>query len=132
MRHYEDIAVGEEAELGSRVIERDAMLAFSETFDRLPFHVDEAAAERSMFKGLIASGLHTVSAAAGIVVDHYLRETSMTGASGMDGVRWLQPVRPGDRLRVHIKVLDDLNLDPAVRNKIMVGNAERLLNMTFA
>jgi acyl dehydratase len=74
VRHFEDFQVGTIVQLGSRVMDREAILRFAGEFDRLPFHLDEAAAGQSIF-----GGLHTLSVAAGIVVDEYFVDTTMTG-----------------------------------------------------
>ena len=65
-------------------------------FDPQPFHVDEAAAARSIYGGLIASGWHTVSLFMRLLVDGLLRDSASMGSPGVDEVRWPNPVRPGD------------------------------------
>lgn len=102
MKYFEDICIGEVMELGVINVPAVEIKDFARKFDRLPFHLSEEAAKDTIFKGLIASGLHTLSLAASIIVDEFLRETSMTGASGMTDVRWMRPVRPGDDLHVRI------------------------------
>lgn len=87
-------------------MDREAILRFAGEFDRLPFHLDEAAAGESIFGGLIASGLHTLSVAAGIVVDEYFVDTTMTGGAGISELRWLCPVRPGDTIGVALTIVD--------------------------
>lgn len=104
MRHFEDFKVGASHQLGSRVMSKAAIVAFAQQFDRLPFHVDEEAAARTQFKGLIASGLHTLSVAASIVVDEFLGDAAMAGGAGMNNVRWTKPVRPGDEISVHLTI----------------------------
>lgn len=104
MKYFEDICVSEKRTLGPRAIDRDAILAFAKQFDRLPFHIDEAAAKESIYKGLIASGLHTMSIATSIIVDEYLNDKAMVAGLGIDQVRFLRPVRPGDLLSVDIQV----------------------------
>ena len=104
MRYFEDVEAGATYQLGSRVMSKAAIIAFAQQFDRLPFHLDEEAASRTMFKGLIASGLHTLSVAASIVVDEFLTGAAMAGGAGMNNVRWIQPVRPGDEVSVHLTI----------------------------
>ena len=104
MKYFEDISVSEKITLGPRLVDRDAILAFAKQFDRLPFHTDEAAAKDSIYKGLIASGLHTMSITTSIIVDEYLNDKAMVAGLGIDQVRFLRPVRPGERLSVDIQV----------------------------
>ena len=104
MRYFEDFKAGASHQLGSRVMSKAAIIAFAQQFDRLPFHVDEEAAAKTMFKGLIASGLHTLSVAASIVVDEFLADAAMAGGAGMNNVRWTKPVRPGDEVSVHLTI----------------------------
>ncbi|PSP90156.1 dehydratase [Halobacteriales archaeon QS_4_69_34] len=103
---FEDVAVGETREFGDRTVDREEMIEFAEQFDPQPFHVDEAAAEQSMFGGLIASGWHTAAMTMGLLVDNLMVESAATGAIGVDDLRWENPVRPGDTLSVRTEVLD--------------------------
>ena len=105
-RYFHDISVGEEHELGPRSITEEDSLRFCQEFDRLPFHLDRDRAKESMFGALIASGLHTLSLTASIVVDGFISKTSMTGASGMESVRWHRPVTLPNALSVKLKVVD--------------------------
>jgi acyl dehydratase len=104
MRYFEEFDPGASHQLGSRVMSKAAIIGFAQQFDRLPFHVDEEAAAKSLFKGLIASGLHTLSVAASIVVDEFLAGAAMAGGAGMNNVRWTKPVRPGDEISVHLTI----------------------------
>lgn len=104
MRYFEDFEPGASHQLGSRVMSQAAIVAFARQFDRLPFHLDEAAAAKTHFKGLVASGLHTLSVAASIVVDEFLAGAAMAGGAGMNNVRWTKPVRPGDEIAVHLTI----------------------------
>ena len=75
------------------------MIAFATAYDPQPFHIDEAAAKQSMFGGLIASGWHTCAMVMRMMVDSYLRDSASLGSPGVENVRWLKPVRPGDTIR---------------------------------
>jgi acyl dehydratase len=108
MLFFEDIDTGETRLLGPRKLALKDSLDFSNTFDRLPIHVDPVAAEASMFGGLIASGLHTLSLAASLVVDEFLVKTSMTGASGMTDVRWFKPVFPPQDMWVRLSAVEKI------------------------
>lgn len=106
MRYFEDFLPGTNHQLGSRLMESEAIQRFAREFDRLPFHLDPLAAEQSIFGGLIASGLHTLSVAASIVVDDLLLGSSMTGGMGISQLRWLNPVRPGDHISVEVAIVE--------------------------
>ena len=97
-RHFEDFRVGDVHELGSRAVTREEIVDFATRYDPQPFHVDEEAAGRSMYGGLIASGWQTVAIAMRLFVDGIARESSSMGSPGVDEIRWLRPVRPGDVL----------------------------------
>jgi acyl dehydratase len=125
--YYEDLSVGDRHEFGSYMVEKEDIVSFAEQYDPQPFHVDEDAAERSMFGGLIASGWHTAAMTMRMVVDNALRDSNATGAIGVDELRWKQPVRPGDTLSVNTEVLekepwnDDLGL---VHSRMTVCNQD--------
>jgi len=106
VRYWEDIKEGEVVELGSRIMEKDRMIAFAREFDPQPFHTDEKAAEASIWGGLIASGWLTGSVLMRIFYDGYLKDTAGLGSPGIDELRWLKPVRPGDTLTVRLTVLE--------------------------
>jgi len=99
MRYWEDFRVGETFDLGSVTIDGDEMVRFAERFDPQPFHVDSDAAAASPYGGLIASGWHTVALFMGMYVRGALLDTSSLGSPGVEELRWLAPVRPGDELR---------------------------------
>ena len=106
MRYWEDIKEGEVVELGSRTLDKERMIAFAREFDPQPFHTDETAAEASIWGGLIASGWLTGSVLMRIFYDGYLKDTAGLGSPGIDELRWLKPVRPGDTLTVRLTVLE--------------------------
>jgi acyl dehydratase len=110
--HFEDISDSFVRTLGPRALTLEDSLRFSGEFDRLPIHLDAEAAKQSIYGSLIASGLHTLSLTASIVVDEFLSRTAMTGASGMTDVRWLAPVRPPELLTVRITVREKLPPKP--------------------
>lgn len=104
--HFEDFPVGKVRETGTWTVSKDEIMAFGRQFDPQPFHVDEAAAARSPYGGLIASGWHTCSLAMRLYCDAVLRHAASRGSPGVENVRWLLPVRPGDTLRVRVEVLE--------------------------
>ncbi|MCW5621988.1 MAG: MaoC family dehydratase [Burkholderiales bacterium] len=106
MYYWEDFKVGDIASLGERTVDRDEVIAFATAYDPQPFHVDEAAAAQSMYGGLIASGWHTAAMVMRMMVDSYLGRSASLGSPGIDNLRWLKPVRPGDTLKGRRVVLE--------------------------
>ncbi len=106
MRYYEDIAVGERVELGSYTVTKAEIREFAEQYDPQPIHVDEAAAAESVYGGLIASGWHTAAVCMRLLSEGFLNETASMGSPGLDELRWLAPVRPGDTLSASVEILD--------------------------
>ena len=104
--YWEDFAPGSVAEYGPRQVTREEIMAFAAEFDPQPFHLDEDAARSSMFGGLAASGWHSCSLLMRIIADGFVVDSSSMGSPGVDEVKWLAPVRPGDRLRVRATVLE--------------------------
>jgi acyl dehydratase len=105
-RFLEDFEPGEVIPLGSRTMTKEAILAFALEFDPQAFHTDEAAAARSVFGGLIASGWHTGSVLMRLLYEGVLKDTVSFGSPGLDELRWLRPVRPGDTLTGRFTVLE--------------------------
>ena len=105
-RWFENYVPGAVHELGSVVVDEQEVIAFARQFDPQIFHLDKERAEKSAFGGLIASGWHTASLAMRLICDHYLSEVSSEGSPGIDELRWLRPVRPGDELSVRVSILD--------------------------
>jgi len=106
MIYFEDFKVGETVEMGRRLVDKDEVVAFAKDFDPQPFHVDEEAARKSFFGGLIASGWHTVAMVMRMMCDSYLLDSASLGSPGVDNVKWLKPVRPGDTIRAMRTVLE--------------------------
>ncbi len=105
MRYLEDFHEGQVFELGEETIREQEILEFARRFDAQPFHVDAEAAKRSIYGALIASGWHTASFFMGLLVRGLLHDVASMGAGGIDEMRWLKPVRPGDTLRGRLNVV---------------------------
>ena len=103
--HWEDFSAGQVAEYGPLEVTADEIKAFAAEFDPQPMHLDEEAARASMVGGLCASGWHTCALMMRIIADGFVLDAASMGATGCDEVKWLAPVRPGDRLRVRMEVL---------------------------
>ena len=104
--YWEDLQLNEVRDLGRITLTREEILNFANQFDPQPFHLDEEAAKRSVFGGLCASGWHTCSLAMRLMVTNFLRHTSSQGAPGLEELRWLRPVYPGDTLRLQHTLLE--------------------------
>ena len=104
--YFEDFPPGDVRESPARTVTREEILAFAREFDPQPFHTDEAAARQTIYGGLIASGWHTIALYMRMMWDSYLKDTASLGSPGVDEVRWLKPVRPGDTLRARFTVLE--------------------------
>jgi acyl dehydratase len=105
MKFFEDFHSGDVFELGQVTVTADEIKTFASQFDPQPFHVDEAAAEASPFGGLVASGLHTASLFMRRYVAVILADASGGGSPGIDRIRFLKTVRPGDLLSARLTVL---------------------------
>ncbi len=103
---WEDFPVGRVREFGAATLTREAVIAFARDFDPQPFHLDDAAGEASLFGRLSASGWHTCALAMRMMCDAYLLESSSLGSPGVDHLRWLKPVYPGDTLHMRMEVLE--------------------------
>ena len=106
LRYLDDYLPGASYDCGSVSVSEDEIVSFARQFDPQPFHVDPEAAARGPFGGLIASGWHTAALVMRQIVDHYLSAEASLGSPGLDEIRWPDPVRPGDTLRVRATVLE--------------------------
>ncbi|HUP32352.1 MAG TPA: MaoC family dehydratase [Gaiellaceae bacterium] len=103
---FDDFTPGQVVELGSVTVSEEEIVAFARQFDPQPFHVDPEAAKGSVFGGLIASGWHTGAVWMRLYVDSLLGGASSMGSPGIEELRWLAPVRPGDVLSGRLTVLE--------------------------
>ena len=105
-RHFEDYPVGLVDEFGDILVTAEDIVAFARHYDPQPMHIDPDAAARGPFRGLIASGWHTTALIMPLFVEHFLSKVATLPSPGIDELRWVRPVRPGDRLRVRITVTE--------------------------
>ena len=103
---WEDFAVGSVRTFGAYQVTRDEVLAFARSYDPQPFHLDDAAAEASLFGRLAASGWHTCAMTMRMLCDGYLLQSASLGSPGIDNLRWHKPVYPGDTLHIDYTVLE--------------------------
>ncbi|MET9318451.1 MaoC family dehydratase [Kribbella sp. NPDC003505] len=105
--HFEDYVPGARTEHPATLtVDQAAVIEFAEQFDPQYFHVDPVAAADGPFKGLVASGWHTAGLMMRLYADQYLSKVASLGGPGVDELRWLAPVRPGDVLRLRTEVLE--------------------------
>ena len=105
-RYFEDFRAGEVIELGRHEVSEEEIVGFARQWDPQPFHVDPEAARQSVFGGLIASGWHTGAMWMRLYVGAMLDTAASQGSPGVEDLRWLAPVRPGDTLSGRLTVLD--------------------------
>lgn len=107
MQYFEDIPVGAKHAFGRYAVTREEVLAFARQYDPQPFHLDDAAAAATHFGRLAASGWHTCAMTMAMLVDNLVgRRQAGLGSPGVDELRWLKPVYPGDTLRVETEVFE--------------------------
>jgi len=104
-RYFEDYVPGSVFEFGHVVVDETEVIEFAKRYDPQYIHTDPAAAAAGPFNGLIASGWHTAGLMMRMFVESYLSEASSLASPGIDELRWMKPVRPGDRLTLRVTVL---------------------------
>ncbi len=104
--HFEDFANAQVFEHGPRLITREEIVGFAAEFDPQPMHLDEVAAQATLLGGLSASGWHACAIFMRMLADGILLNAASMGAPGVDEVRWLIPIRPGDSLTLRATVME--------------------------
>ena len=110
LAYWEDFSVGDTLSFGRTAVTKEQMIGFARRYDPQPFHVDETAAQRTMFGGLVASGWHTCAMLMRMICDGYLLKSASLGSPGVNEVKWLKPVRPGDVLTARYTVKEKWTL----------------------
>jgi acyl dehydratase len=105
-RYFEDYTPGHVYEFGTIAVREAEIIDFAKKFDPQYFHTDPERAKASRFGGLVASGWHTVGLAMRLYVDHYVSHAASLASPGMDEIRWPNPVRPGDTLKIRVTILE--------------------------
>lgn len=103
-KYFDDLSVGDTFGTGGITLTEGAVVDFALTYDPQPFHVNKVAAKESIFGGIIASGFQTIALTFRLFRDTGVLTGTNLGGHGMDEVRWLGPVFPGDTLRVRVSV----------------------------
>jgi acyl dehydratase len=107
MIYFEDMELGAERIFGTYDVTREEVLEFARKYDPQPFHLSDEAAAKTHFGRLAASGWHTCAMTMRVIVDAIAAEHQAgLGSPGVDELRWLKPVYPGDRITVHGKIID--------------------------
>ena len=126
-RYFDDYVEGDVHDLGSIAVELDEVLSFARRFDPQTMHVDPEGAKKTPFGGLIASGWHTAAMMMRLLADNFLSAASSIAPPGIDELRWLRPVRPGDRLSLRVTVLE-ANRSRSKPDRGMVRGLVEVLN----
>jgi acyl dehydratase len=103
---FEDFKPGHFGSFGPRHVSREEIFAFAAEYDPQPMHLDEVAANASMLKGLSGSGWHVCSILMRMMFDGFIGRTASMGSPGVNELRWLSPLRPGDDLTLDIEVAE--------------------------
>jgi acyl dehydratase len=103
---WEDLQPGSVRELGTTSVTPEEIKEFAAKYDPQPFHLDEEAGRQSLFGGLVASGWQTAALAMRLTVDNMLSHSASRGSPGLESLRWLKPVYPGDQLSLRHLILE--------------------------
>ena len=137
MQYFEDIEVGATASFGRYEVTREEVVAFAERYDPQPFHLSDDAAAQTHFGRLSASGWHTCGMTMAMVVANLkAHRQAGLGSPGLDELRWLKPVYPGDTLRCETEILDKRASQSrpemgSYRSRMKVLNQDDVVVMTF-
>jgi acyl dehydratase len=105
--YFEDLEVGDEAYFGSYEVTREEVIDFARKYDPQPFHLSDEAAAQTHFGRLAASGWHTCAMTMAVIARYVVEhEQAGLGSPGVDELRWLKPVYPGDTLHVHSRLIE--------------------------
>lgn len=132
---FERFEIGQVQEFGAYEVTKEEIIEFASKYDAQFFHLDEEAAKESLFGGLCASGWHTCAMTMAMMVENLDKNGRSLGSPGVDMLRWLKPVYPGEVLSVRMEVLE---LTPSkskpigfVKSKVTVSNQDGVPVMEF-
>ncbi|MGI8611984.1 MAG: MaoC family dehydratase [Sphingomicrobium sp.] len=137
MKYFDDIAAGDETVFGHYDVTREEVLEFARKYDPQPFHLSDEAAAKTHFGRLSASGWHTCAMTMAVIARYVVDDQQAgLGSPGVDELRWLKPVCPGDRLTVRGTVLETIpsRSKPhigVIRTRTAVSNQDGLDVMSF-
>ncbi|WP_417594157.1 MaoC family dehydratase [Parasphingorhabdus sp.] len=122
MLYYEDIEIGVVQSFGEYPVTREEVIEFATKYDPQPFHLDDEAAAKTHFGKLSASGWHTGSMAMRMIVDNFKKhEQAGLGSPGIDNLRWIKPVFPGDILRCESEIISKRRSESRPEMGITIG-----------
>ncbi|MGD9862135.1 MAG: MaoC family dehydratase [Pseudodonghicola sp.] len=132
---FETFEIGQVREFGAYEVTKEEIIEFASKYDAQFFHLDEEAAKKSLFGGLCASGWHTCAMTMAMMVENLDKNGRSLGSPGVDMLRWLKPVYPGEVLSVRMEVIE---LTPSkskpigfVKSKVTVRNQDGVPVMEF-
>ena len=137
MIYFEDLEIGQERHFGSYEVTREEVLEFARKYDPQPFHLSDEAAAKTFFGRLSASGWHTCAMTMSMVVANLEAHSQAgLGSPGIDELRWLKPVYPGDTLRCETEVIEKRASQSrpemgSFRSRMTVLNQDDVPVMTF-
>jgi acyl dehydratase len=137
MRYFEDLEVGAESDFGSYQVTREEVLEFARKYDPQPFHLSDEAAAKTHFGRIAASGWHTCAMTMAVLARYSVEDQQAgLGSPGVDELRWIKPVYPGDTLHVRGKLLEkrESRSRPemgSIRTLTTVTNQDEVPVMTF-
>jgi acyl dehydratase len=137
MKYFDDFAVGDETEFGHYDVTREEVLDFARKYDPQPFHLSDEAAAKTHFGRLAASGWHTCAMTMAVIARFVVEdEQAGLGSPGVDELRWLKPVYPGDRLTVRGQIIEKIpsRSKPhigVIRTRTAVSNQDGADVLTF-
>ncbi|MBV8740507.1 MAG: MaoC family dehydratase [Sinobacteraceae bacterium] len=127
---FQHMQVGQRLRSGPRRVSEEEIIEFASRYDPQPFHIDAARARHSRWKGLIASGWMTCAVAMEMAVQLILAESDSLGSPGVDQLRWVNPVRPGDELTLLVEFLEKRlarnGVTGVIRARWVLTNQEQL------
>lgn len=132
--YADDLPEGREFEMGSYAVSGEEIKSFATDWDPLPFHVDERAAEQSVFGGLVASGAHVLAICIRLASDSVISRLAVIAGRGIQEARFLRPVRPDMTLTGTMTIVEQRIDDPAkgtilLRNELHDQDGELIMFM---
>ena len=107
MIYFEDLVVGAETTFGAYDVTREEVIEFAQKYDPQPFHLSDEAAAKTHFGRLAASGWHTCAMTMAVIARYVVADDQAgLGSPGVDELRWMKPVYPGDTLTVRGKIIE--------------------------
>ena len=137
MKYFEDLPGGDETEFGHYDVTREEVIEFASKYDPQPFHLSDEAAAKTHFGRIAASGWHTCAMTMAVIVRYITADRQAgLGSPGVDELRWLKPVYPGDRLTVRGSIIEKIpsRSKPelgVIRTRTLVSNQDGVEVMSF-